>query len=247
MPACTDPPPDDAQDTLRVAVVPGVTIGRWAQTWRERVGNDLTLIQVPAHRAEADLLAGHVDAAFLRLPLRSAPPVLRIPLWQEVSVAALSRENPLTLLDELHSRDLAEETLIVAEDDVLAWSTPPGLPFTGPPPATTQEALDLVAAEAGICVLPQAIARAAHRRDVLTRPVTDAPTSQVALAWLPLDGETPAPVETLIGIVRGRTVNSTRGARTAGTAQAATTSRPSAPRSTPRSTRANRTRRRPGR
>jgi hypothetical protein len=50
-----------------------------------------------------------------------------------------------------------------------------------------------------------------HRRDLTYRVVTDAPTSSVALAWV-REGHTDL-VEEMIGIVRGRTGNSTRGHR----------------------------------
>lgn len=61
----------------------------------------------------------------------------------------------------------------------------------------------------GLLVVPQSLARLHHRRDLTYRPLTDAPQSSVALSW-PEDATTDL-VEDFIGIVRGRTVNSTRG------------------------------------
>ena len=69
--------------------------------------------------------------------------------------------------------------------------------------------MELVAASVGVLVVPQSLARLYHRRDLTYRVVTDAPTSSVALAW-PRDGHNDL-VEEMIGIVRGRTANSTRG------------------------------------
>ncbi|MBN8880965.1 MAG: LysR family transcriptional regulator substrate-binding protein [Salana multivorans] len=213
---------DEAGPRLRLGVVPGVNPGRWADTWRGRHRDvPLDLLPLDAVRAEEALLSGEVDAAFLRLPLRS-PDLVRIPLWTEETVVAMSRESELTLLDSLAPTDLVGETLVVPVDDVLHWADAPGEPFAGLRPLTTADALDLVAHEAGVCVLPKAIARELHRRDVELRPlVADAasdddapavPASQIALAWLPLETGEPAElVEQLIGIVRGRTVNSTRG------------------------------------
>ena len=66
-----------------------------------------------------------------------------------------------------------------------------------------------MAAGVGILVVPQSLARLHHRRDLTHRVVTDAPTSSVALAWM-RDRYTDL-VEEMIGIVRGRTANSTRG------------------------------------
>lgn len=77
------------------------------------------------------------------------------------------------------------------------------------PVDTTASAVELVAAGVGVLVVPQSLARAYHRRDLTYRVVTDAPTSSVALAWR--REEPPNLIEELIGIVRGRTVNSTRG------------------------------------
>lgn len=173
-------------------------------------------------------MAGDLDAAFLRLPLISDS-LRRIPLWTEEAVVALSRESELTLLEEITAADLDPETAIVAEDDVLAWADLPGQPFAGRRPETTSAALDLVAHEAGFAVLPKAIARALHRRDVALRDFPEAPGSQVGLAWRPHpDGATPEVVETFIGIVRGRTPNSTRNA------QSTTAKPPSQPRRTTR-------------
>ena len=61
----------------------------------------------------------------------------------------------------------------------------------------------------GLLVVPQSLARLHHRKDLTYRPVTDAPESRVALSWP--EEETTDLVEQFIGIVRGRTVNSTRG------------------------------------
>jgi len=75
-------------------------------------------------------------------------------------------------------------------------------------PATTAEAIELVAAGVGLLVVPQSLARLHHRRDLTYRPLTDAPGSGVGLAWP--DTENTELMEEFIGIVRGRTVNSSR-------------------------------------
>ena len=93
-------------------------------------------------------------------------------------------------------------------DDTLDWPRPPGQPARHRP-ATTQDAVELVAAGVGLLVVPQSLARLHHRKDLTYRPLTDAPQSGVALSWL--EDETTDLVEQFIGIVRGRTVNSTRG------------------------------------
>lgn len=62
----------------------------------------------------------------------------------------------------------------------------------------------------GVLLVPQSLARLHHRKDLTYRPVPEAPESRVALSW-PEAETTPDLVEEFIGIVRGRTVNSTRG------------------------------------
>ena len=91
---------------------------------------------------------------------------------------------------------------------MLTWPAPPGAVLQDRP-ATTAAAVELVAAEVGVLVVPQSLARAHHRKDLTYRVVTDAPTSSVGLAWV-RDRHTDL-VEEMIGIVRGRTANSTRG------------------------------------
>ena len=61
----------------------------------------------------------------------------------------------------------------------------------------------------GVVIVPMSLARLHRRKDASYRPLRDGPTSTVALAW-PAERTTPA-VEAFIGIVRGRTPNSSRG------------------------------------
>ena len=83
------------------------------------------------------------------------------------------------------------------------------LPGHAPAPsAPTAEAIELVAAGIGLLVVPQSLARLHHRKDLAYRPVTDAPRSSVALTWP--EADTTELMEEFIGIVRGRTVNSSR-------------------------------------
>ena len=71
----------------------------------------------------------------------------------------------------------------------------------------------LVAAGHAVLVVPQSVARLHLRKGLTTRPVPDAPGSAVALAWLQASYDDLT--EELIGIVRGRTANSSRGRRPA--------------------------------
>ena len=76
-------------------------------------------------------------------------------------------------------------------------------------PETTKDAVELVAAGVGVLIVPQSLARLHHRKDLTYRPVADAPSCPVALAF-PAGGHA-APVEEFVGIVRGRKATSSRG------------------------------------
>jgi DNA-binding transcriptional LysR family regulator len=194
---------------FRLAYAPGVTPSKWVRVWRERRPL-MPLELILASSAEAALLvhAGKADAGLLRLPVDSD--LLRaIPLYEETSVVVVPLEHPIAAYDSVTTADLADEVVLNPLDDVLDWGVLPGERSAMARPATTSEAIALVAADVGVLVVPQSVARLHHRKDLTYRPVSDAPQSQVGLCW-PVD-RTSDDVEELIGIVRGRTVNSSRG------------------------------------
>ncbi|MEV8514612.1 LysR substrate-binding domain-containing protein [Dactylosporangium sp. NPDC051484] len=199
---------DSRPVAFRLAIVPGVVIDRWARTWSERVPR--TALQlVPAEAAEATgLMPQLADAAVVRLPV-DRDVLHAIPLYTETTVVVIPRDHVLNAADELSLAELAEfgDPLLRPLDDVLPWAEEPAT--TVERPETTAAAVEWAAAGVGLLVVPQSLARLYHRRDLKYRTVTDAPTSSVALAW-PRDGHTDL-VEEMIGIVRGRTANSTRG------------------------------------
>ncbi|MFG1943178.1 LysR family substrate-binding domain-containing protein [Nonomuraea sp. NPDC048826] len=193
---------------FRLAYAPGVTPGKWAGIWAERVPDvPLSLVAVPAADVVGLLRAGDADAGFVRLPVdREGLSV--IPLYVETTVVVVPKDHLVTAADEVTLAELAGEEVFHPLDDAIEWAGRPGLPAFERP-ATTAEAIQLVAAGAGLLLVPQSLARLHHRRDLTYRPVPDAPRSQVALAW-PADRTTDL-VEDFIGIVRGRTANSSRG------------------------------------
>ncbi|MEV5734531.1 LysR family substrate-binding domain-containing protein [Streptomyces sp. NPDC052292] len=194
--------------SFRLAYVPGVTPAKWVRIWRERLpGIPLTLLQVPAPEAPGLMRAGEADAAFVRLPVDRTY-FSAIPLYTETTVVVVPRDHLFAAADEVTLADLADEVVFHPLDDVFDWAAPPGEPAFERP-ATTPDAVELVAAGVGLLIVPQSLARLYHRRDLIYRPVTDAPQSSVALSW-PEEATTDL-VEDFIGIVRGRTVNSTRG------------------------------------
>jgi DNA-binding transcriptional LysR family regulator len=177
--------------------------------WRERLPDvPLTLVHGGVAEQEQVLAGRDADAGLVRLPVDPAV-FSAIPLYTETTVVVVPVDHLVAAADEVVAADLAEETLLVPGDDVLGWDDPPGEPAALPRPATTAEAVELVASGVGVLVVPQSLARLHHRRDLTYRPVTDAPTSSVGLAWVADAGSDL--VDELIGIVRGRTVNSSRG------------------------------------
>ncbi|WP_316768782.1 LysR family substrate-binding domain-containing protein [Streptomyces sasae] len=203
--------------SFRLAYVPGVTPAKWVRIWNERLPDiPLTIHQVPPAEVSDVLRAGDADAAFVRLPVDRTF-FSAIPLYTETTVVVVPKDHVITAAEEVTVADLADEVLFHPLDDVLDWDAPPGEPAFERP-ATTEDAVELVAAGVGLLVVPQSLARLYHRRDLTYRPLTDAPESTVALSW-PEEATTDL-VEDLIGIVRGRTVNSTRGRQPAQASQA---------------------------
>ncbi|MFG3208370.1 LysR family substrate-binding domain-containing protein [Streptomyces tendae] len=198
----------EASPSFRLAYVPGVTPDKWVRIWNERLPDvPLALTQVPAAGAAGVLLDGGADAGLVRLPVDRTL-LSAIPLYTETTVVLIPRDHLVTAADEVSVTDLADEIVLHPLDDVLGWERLPGRPALERP-ASTADAVELVAAGIGVLLVPLSLARLHHRKDLTYRTVTDAPASGVALSWRE-DAHTDL-VEDFIGIVRGRTVNSTRG------------------------------------
>ncbi|WP_259464890.1 LysR family substrate-binding domain-containing protein [Streptomyces sp. TLI_171] len=204
--------------SFRLAYVPGVTPTKWLRVWEERLPDvRLELLQSTPSEGHGLLLTGGADAGLVRLPVDRTV-LSAIPLYTETTVVVFPKDHWLGAAEaeEVTVADLAEEIVFHPQDDVLEW--PDGLP--GRPaferPATTGDAIELVAANVGVLAVPQSLARLHHRRDLTYRTLADVPQSQVALAWP--EAATTDLVEEFIGIVRGRTANSSRG-RTAAAEQ----------------------------
>jgi len=176
---------------FRVGFAPGVTPDKWARAWAERMPRrPLELVPLDEHADPVALLgSGDLDMALVRLPVDTEGLHL-IPLYDEQPVVMVSREHPVAAYDEIDVADLAEEHRL-------------------PDPGTsTREAVAGVADDAGVLVVPMSVARLHHRRDVVHVPVSGVPTTTVGLAWRrDLDDDR---AQTFVGVVRGRTVNSSR-------------------------------------
>ncbi|MER5929073.1 LysR family substrate-binding domain-containing protein [Streptomyces sp. NPDC002054] len=201
----------DTSPSFRLAYVPGVTPTKWVRIWNERLPDiPLTLVQVSAADAFDLLRSGGADAGFVRMPV-DRDDLSAIPLYTETTVVVVPKDHLVAAVEEVSVADLADEIVLHPLDDTLdtlGWENPPGRPAYERP-ATTADAVELVAAGIGVLVVPQSLARLHHRKDLTYRPVSEVPESRVALSW-PQEQTTDL-VEEFIGIVRGRTVNSTRG------------------------------------
>jgi DNA-binding transcriptional LysR family regulator len=205
-------PEEPAQAPFRVTFVTGVTPDKWVGRWRDRTSDRLEMLPVDEADQLAALRAGDADMAFVRLPVdREGLHV--IPLYHEVPVVVVSKEHPVAAYDEIAVADLADEHLLQDPDDVPAWRDLATEIRDGtryPVPAMTlKQAVESVAAQAGIVIVPMSVARVHHRKDIVAVPVTGVDDTQVGLAWH-RDTEDPR-VEAFVGIVRGRTERSSRG------------------------------------
>ncbi|WP_415948922.1 LysR family substrate-binding domain-containing protein [Streptomyces sp. KLOTTS4A1] len=199
--------PDQPAD-FRLAYVPGATPAKWVRIWRERLPSiPLTLVAVEPGEAAGLVGSGGADAGLLRMPVDRTR-FNAIPLYTETTVVVVPKDHLLTAADEVTLTDLADEIVLHPQDDTLGWEQLPGKPALERP-ATTGDAIELVAAGIGVLIVPQSLARLHHRKDLTYRPLGDAPESRMALVWP--EGETSDLVEQFIGIVRGRTANSSRG------------------------------------
>ena len=201
-----------------------MTPTKWVRIWNERLPEiPLTLVAVTAAEASDVLRGGGADAGFVRLPIDRTD-LSAIPLYTETTVVVIPKDHIAAAVDDVSVEDLADEIVLHPLVDTLDWERPPGRPAIERP-ATTADAIELVAAGVGLLIVPQSLARLHHRKDLTYRPVTGVPESRIALSW-PEDATTDM-VEDFIGIVRGRTVNSSRG-RTATPPQPKQRKRPDA-------------------
>lgn len=194
----------EAARSLRVAFVPGVTITKWSRIWHERHPSVGLEFLPGAETTQIDVLRERsADLSFVRLPIETED-LSVIKLYEEVAVVVASSDDPLAAVAENESVslvDLASYTL----HDTSAMDA--------------ADAVALVAAGVGAVILPHSIARLHSRKDVVSRTVADAPTTTISIAWLKA-GLNPH-IEDFVGIVRGRSANSSRANPTPPTAQAA--------------------------
>jgi DNA-binding transcriptional LysR family regulator len=174
--------------TFTIAFPLGVTIGKWTRAFEERhPGVELQVVRMELPDQRATLDNGEADMAFVREPIE-ADGLHVIPLYEENIVVVMHHEHLLTLEDELFSADIADVVRVEGDG--------------------SEGLFRQVAAGEGIAVLPQSVAKAFRRKDVVAMRLEDAEPSRIALAW-PRDSQHPL-VDEFIGIVRGRSAHSSR-------------------------------------
>ena len=174
---------------LRLRYVAGVSPAKWLRAWNERRGDlPLEAVRVEQRDQLTELRSGEADVAFVRLPIDDDG-LHTIELWDELAVAVLPNDHPLAEAESLTLADLESD-----------------------PPAPVQSeaamTVELVAAGSGHAILPHGVARLHHRRDVVAIPVTDVPTTRIALVWRIERDD--ADIQEFVAVVRGRTARSSR-------------------------------------
>jgi DNA-binding transcriptional LysR family regulator len=201
-------------DAFRIEFVPGVTPDKWLRVWARRMPDSpLEANPVDDQDAVRHLRDGTASMALLRLPV-DKDGLHVIPLYEEVPVVVVSKEHVVAAFDEVGIADLSGEVLLQDPAEVPEWgqvATPEARQRSSSMPTmTTRQAVSVVATGSGIVIVPLSVARLHHRKDVVHLPVTGVAPTRVGLAWR-VDDDDPR-LEEFIGIVRGRTERSSRGA-----------------------------------
>ncbi|TWX38825.1 LysR family transcriptional regulator substrate-binding protein [Frigoribacterium sp. ACAM 257] len=192
---------EPSRASFRIGFVPGVTLSKWSRLWEERRADlPLDVVEVSGDATDVlDVLRGddRVDMVLARLPLALGDDFSSIALYDERAVVCFGKEHPLAAADkddELSLGDLAGE---------VRHDLDPAL--------DEAQAIEVVATGSGVAVMPQSLARLHGRSGVTHRFLSDVPPTTIALVW-PI-GELDDDIDDFIGVVRGRTRNSSRSRR----------------------------------
>lgn len=155
------------------ALHPEVNVRLLRTTWEDQVGV---------------LLDGRADVGIVRLPIDRQGLEVH-PLFQEPRVVMVPIGHRLADRRSVTVKDLAAEHLLQDPNAVPEWRDVALELQSGERPEVpvihqVEEKLELVAAGAGICVLPLSTANFYTRPDVIPLPVDDLGPNEVALAWV---------------------------------------------------------------
>ena len=150
---------------FRVLFVPGVTPTKWARIWNERMRRQrLELRPASSADAIAALRDGTGDAAFLRdvAPTRNSAP-------SGCMTSSRWWWHPVTICSRRSAR--------MRRSAPTNW--PPRICSTGRMPRRSNSWRPASASRH----MPQSVARALSRRDVIARPLRDAAATTISLVW----------------------------------------------------------------
>ncbi|MFE9061124.1 LysR family transcriptional regulator [Streptomyces violaceusniger] len=179
-----------AVDTPRFTIgfMPGITVTPAVRALTSRhPGLDVRLLRTGWQDQVEVLHDGRADVSIVRLPVDQRGLRVR-PLFTEPRVVVLPADHPLATKSSLPVGDLAGEHLLQDPDAVPEWRDVADELRTGeraevPPINSVEEKLELVAAGAGICVIPLSTANFYTRHDVVILPVEGIGAGHVCLAW----------------------------------------------------------------
>lgn len=204
--------PDGAapRTSLTIAVVTGVSPDRWFRVWAERMPQVPLALRTVDDASAFSALEDGADFVFARTDRLADELHSVISLWEEIPVVVAPKGSPFSVVESVVLAELEDETLL---------------------PGNGSDTLDLVAAGAGIARMPQSVFRASGRRDVIARPISDAEPTRIALVWR--SGTDDEVTQEFVGVVRGRTVQSSRGSTAAEPTPAPSTREPRRPSAAP--------------
>ncbi|MDX3189800.1 LysR substrate-binding domain-containing protein [Streptomyces sp. MN03-5084-2B] len=179
----------EAKPVLTIGFMPGIVVTPAVQVLaRKRPDVSVRLLRTSWHDQVEVVHDGRVDVSIVRLPVDQRGLSVR-PLFTEPRVVMVPAGHRLAGKESVSVTELADEHLLQDPDAVPEWRDialelrKPDRPEV-PRIHSVEEKLELVAAGAGISVIPLSTATFYTRTDVIGIPVEDIGPNQVSLAWL---------------------------------------------------------------
>ncbi|MFF0731183.1 LysR family transcriptional regulator [Streptomyces chartreusis] len=175
--------------SLTIGFMPGITVTPAMVAFTAHHPDvNVRLLRTTWEDQVAVLLDGRADVGIVRLPIDRQGLEVR-PLFREPRVVMVPVGHRLADRRSVTVKDLAAEHLLQDPDAVPEWRDVALELQSGERPEVpvihqVEEKLELVAAGAGICVLPLSTANFYTRPDVIPLPVDDLVPNEVALAWV---------------------------------------------------------------